>query len=139
LQTEPGSIACSHERCDLAFTIECWIPFRQRATRPPQNGWETWVGRVLPWRIGRCDVTIADSVMASYLNLTSSCAGSAAEAAATRKEETYSEISSNYLFFPLAFETFGSTNQAGCDFVYFLSRRLLSRAAKLTETCDGAT
>ena len=62
-----------------------------------------------PWRDGRCatwDVTITDTVAASYLNSTASCAGLAAEAAASRKEEKYAEIAVQYHFIPLAFETF---------------------------------
>ena len=54
-----------------------------------------------PWRDGRCatwDVTITDTVAASYLNSTASCAGSAAEAAASRKEEKYAEIAAQYHF-----------------------------------------
>jgi hypothetical protein len=82
---------------------------------------------LLPWRDGRCatwDVTVTDTVALSYLNFTSSSAGSAAEAAASRKEEKYSDISSNYLFFPLAFETFGPINHVGCDFLSLLGHRL---------------
>jgi hypothetical protein len=61
----------------------------------------------------------------SYLNdVTSSCAGSAAEAAATRKEAKYAEISCNYHFFSLAFETFGPINQVGSDFLSALGHRL---------------
>ena len=82
---------------------------------------------LIPWQDGRCatwDVTVTDTVAASYLNATSCTAGSAAEAAASRKEEKYAAISSNYLFFPLAFETFGPINQAGCDFLSSLGHRL---------------
>jgi len=56
---------------------------------------------LIPWPDERCvtwDVTVADTVAASY---TTSCAGSAAEAAATRKDGKYSDISGNYRLFPL--------------------------------------
>jgi hypothetical protein len=82
---------------------------------------------LIPWQDGRCatwDVTVTDTVATSYLSQTSSCAGSAAEAAATRKEEKYSEISISYLFVPLAFETFGPINQACTDFLSSLGHRL---------------
>jgi len=46
-------------------------------------------------------VTVTDTVAASYLSATSACAGSAAEAAAKRKEDKYAEISSNYHFIRL--------------------------------------
>ena len=58
------------------------------------------------------------------MNATSHIAGSAAEAAASRKEGKFAAISSNYLFFPLAFEIFGPINQAGCDFLSLLGNRL---------------
>ena len=70
---------------------------------------------LIPWQDGRCatwDATVTDTVAASYLNRSASCAGAAAEAAATRKEEKYADISKSYLFYPLAFETFGPINQA---------------------------
>jgi hypothetical protein len=83
---------------------------------------------LIPWRDGRCatwDVTVTDTVAASYLHATSCTAGSAAEAAASRKEDKYVEISSSsYHFFPLAFETFGLTNQRGSDFLSPLGQRL---------------
>jgi len=80
-----------------------------------------------PWKEGRCatwDVTVTDTVAASYLSATSACAGSAAEAAAKRKEDKYAKISSNYHFFLLAFETFGPINQVGSDFFCALGQRL---------------
>jgi len=79
-----------------------------------------------PWK-GRCatwDMTVTDTVGASYLKATSACAGSAAESAAKRTEDKYAEISSNYHLFPLAFETFGPINQVGSDFVCALGQRL---------------
>ena len=82
---------------------------------------------LIPWQDGRCvtwDVTVTDTVAASYLNNTASCAGSAAEAAASRKEDKYAEIAVRYHFFPLAFETFGPINQAGCEFLSSLGHRL---------------
>ena len=60
-----------------------------------------------PWKEGRFstwDVTVTDTVAASYLNATSACAGSAAEAAAARKQKKYSEV--------------------GCDFLSSLDHRL---------------
>jgi hypothetical protein len=58
------------------------------------------------------------------LNSTASCAGSAAEAVASRKVEKNAEIAVQYLFVPLAFETFGPINQADCDFLSSLGHRL---------------
>jgi len=63
---------------------------------------------LIPWQDGRCatwDVTVADTVAASYLSRSASCARSAAEAAVTRKEEKYSDISKSY-FFPSGIRNF---------------------------------
>jgi len=83
----------------------------------------------IPWREGRCatwDVTVTNTVAASYLATSSVCAASAAEAAATRKDDKYAEISRVHLFFPLAFETMGPINQVGQDFISELGRRISS-------------
>ena len=116
------------QRPDLALLIEGWIPFDQGTTSLLRSDGKRPDGLTLiPWRDGRCatwDVTVTDTVAASYLNATSSAAGSAAEAAASRKEAKYAAISANYLFFPLAFENFWPINQAGCDFLSSLGQRL---------------
>ena len=103
------------------------------AIREPQGCLRTDAKRpdcltLIPWWDGRCatwDVTVTDAVAAtSYLSLASSRAVSAAEAAATRKEKKYSEITSNYHFFTLAFETVSLINPAGCDVISSMGRRL---------------
>ena len=71
------------------------------------------------------DVTVTDTVAASYLNAPSHTAGSAAEAAAGLAEGGEERCDfTNYLFSPPAFETFGPINQAGCDFRSLLGNRL---------------
>ena len=82
---------------------------------------------LIPWRDGRCatwDVTVTDTVAPSYLSISSACAASAAEAAAKRKEEKYTDIACSYHFFPIAFETFGPINQVGTDFISALGHRI---------------
>jgi hypothetical protein len=49
--------------------------------------------------------------------MSSSCAASAAEAAAKRKKDKYTEISLTHPFVPIAFETFGPIDQIGTDFI----------------------
>ena len=61
---------------------------------------------------------------ASYVGISSSCAASAAEAAAKRKEEKYIDICRTHHFFPIAFETFGPINQVGLEFISALGQRL---------------
>ena len=72
---------------------------------------------LIPWRAGRSlvwDATVADTLAASYLATT---AGAAAEAAATRKQEKYQELSNVHVFIPLALETVGRINNTGMDFI----------------------
>ena len=81
---------------------------------------------LIPWRAGRSatwDVTVTDTLAASYVTDTSRCAAAAAEAAASRKEAKYASISQTHLFFPLAFETLGPINQVGHDFISALGHR----------------
>ena len=82
---------------------------------------------LLPWRDGRCvtwDVTVTDTIAASYVGISSSCAASAAEAAAKRKEEKYVELCRTHHFFPIVFETFGSINQVGSEFISAFGQKL---------------
>jgi hypothetical protein len=82
---------------------------------------------LIPWHAGRSvtwDVTVADTLAASYVTSTSSRAAAAAEAAASRKEAKYAVISQTHLFFPLAFETLGPINQSGHDFISALGHRI---------------
>jgi hypothetical protein len=60
---------------------------------------------VVPWQAGKnavWDVTVADTLAASYVASTSVTAGSAVELAATRKEDKYTELSTTHNFVPLA-------------------------------------
>ena len=91
----------------------------------------------IPWREGRSatwDVTVTNTVAASYLAMSSVRAASAAEAAATRKDMKYIEISRVHLFFPIAFEIMGPINQAGRDFISDLGRRISSSTDDPRET-----
>jgi hypothetical protein len=54
------------------------------------------------------NVSVADTVVDSYLASTSLLAGSAAEGAASRKGLKYQLLENTYTFVPLAFETFCS-------------------------------
>ena len=65
---------------------------------------------LIPWQRGKSltwDVTVTDTVADSYLHLTSTKAGGAAENAATRKEDKYVDLQQTYTFIPLAFESLG--------------------------------
>jgi hypothetical protein len=82
---------------------------------------------LVPWQFGKnavWDVTVTDTLATSYLSLTSFTAGSAAELAATRKEEKYVELTTTHTFVPLAFETLGPICSKALVFLRELGRRL---------------
>ena len=58
-------------------------------------------------------MSVTDTVAASFVPASSTCAASAAETAAQQKELKYTEISSSHHFFTLAIETLGSVNAEG--------------------------
>jgi len=82
---------------------------------------------LVPWQAGRnmvWDVTVIDTLAASYLPSTSTTAGSAAEIAASRKEVKYAELSATHIFVPIAFETLGPIGAKTLGFLRELGRRL---------------
>jgi len=60
----------------------------------------------------------------SYLRASSHSAGGAAEIASVRKESKYSLLPPEYIFQPVTFETLGSLNSSGYDFLCEVGRRL---------------
>ena len=82
---------------------------------------------LIPWQGGKnviWDVTVTDTIADFYLHLSTACAGSAAEGAASRKEMKYTALDYSYTFIPLAFETYRPINNKGIKFVQELGRRL---------------
>jgi len=64
-----------------------------------------------PWSHGKSliwDGTMVDTVATTYLNMTSTNSGAAADQAERDKHNDYIELKGQYHFTPLAFETFGS-------------------------------
>ena len=83
----------------------------------------------IPWVGGKSllwDVTVCDTLAASYLDVSSVSAGGVAEQAADRKNAKYSNLSSDYSFAPLAFETLGPLNKEGEEFLSILGKRLVT-------------
>ena len=72
------------------------------------------------------DVTVIDTLAASYVPATSETPGAAAETAADRKTSKYATLSQSYLFVPVAVETMGAINRAGMNFLGDLEGALLS-------------
>ena len=80
----------------------------------------------IPWSSGKSavwDVTIVDTLAQSYIHHTANSARSAAEIAVSRKEDKYRELDSNYLFFPLAFESLGPIAAKSVAFLKEIGRR----------------
>ena len=84
---------------------------------------------LIPWQAGKnliWDVTVADTLAASYLPITSQQAGKAAESASVRKETKYTQLAISYHFIPIAFETLGPIGVKATDFLSDLGRRISS-------------
>ena len=82
---------------------------------------------LIPWKNGKAvtwDVTVVNPLADSYVSNASISSGFVAEMAASKKMEKYSDLPSSYLFQPLAFETLGSLNSSGMDFLTDLGYRL---------------
>lgn len=82
---------------------------------------------LIPWQNGKSlawDVTVVDTLAASYIASASLSPGGAAEQAAEHKKEKYATLPDCYDFQPLAFETLGPNNSSGIDFFLQLGRRL---------------
>lgn len=80
-----------------------------------------------PWKNGKFliwDVTIVDTVAATYLNSTSTASGAAADQAERNKHNEYIDLKNQYHFTPLAFETFGSIGPETEAFLKQLGKRM---------------
>jgi hypothetical protein len=81
-------------------------------------------------------VTIVDSLAGSYLSQAALAlgTGSAAESAAVRKEGKYRDLSQQYIFQPIAFETIGSINSSAIEFISELGRRCAEQSGIARES-----
>jgi len=92
---------------------------------------------LIPYSLGKClawDVTVTDTLAPSYVGLSVSSAGSAAERAAANKVAKYTELSLSYEFVPLAFETLGPINQSGLVFLQSLGKKITASTGDVRET-----
>ena len=90
----------------------------------------------IPWCSGKSavwDVTVADTLAPSYVASTAQAAGSAAEKAATKKENKYTGLASHHLFVPLAFESLGALCQKATRFLQEVGKR--TAACWITTLC----
>jgi hypothetical protein len=84
-----------------------------------------------PWQDGRSlawDVTVSNTLAASYVGVAAQQAGGVAERAAERKISKYSALSNTYTFLPVAFETLGPLNASALDFITELGRRISAQS-----------
>ena len=92
---------------------------------------------LIPWRRGKSvvwDVTVGNTMASSYIGLSSQRAGSVAEAASTRKETKYEDISQSHIFVPLAFESNGPVCSQGASLLQELGRRITLVTGDIRET-----
>ena len=84
---------------------------------------------LVPWQSGRSlcwDVTVTCPLAESYVTGSAREADAAAELAASRKEEKYANIGSQYLFAPIAVETLRPLNTSACQLFGNLGRKISS-------------
>ena len=63
---------------------------------------------LVPWQAGKCltwDATVVDTLTSSYVSVTATRVGGAADAAAERKSFKYASITNTHIFVPVAVET----------------------------------
>ena len=82
---------------------------------------------LVPWSRGKAltwDVTVATTLADSYVASSSRSAGAAAEKAAARKTDKYSQLPSCYIFQPIALETLGAINTSAVDILNEVGKRI---------------
>jgi hypothetical protein len=84
---------------------------------------------LVPWQSGRCatwDITVIDTLAASYVLQSAVNAASTAYIAASRKEAKYSNLCHSYRFFPAAIETLGPLSASSQIFISEIGDALLN-------------
>jgi len=91
---------------------------------------------LVAWQSGRSfcwDVTVTCLLAESYVTGSAREAGDAAELAASRKEEKYANIDSQYLFALVTVETMGPLNTSACQLCDNLGRKISSSSGEHRE------
>lgn len=84
---------------------------------------------IIPWARGRYaawDATVVDTLAPSYVSMTASTPGKAADRAEQEKRNKYKDLSPAYDFFPLGFETMGAMGSGTKDFLDQLRKRMVN-------------
>ena len=106
----------------------------QRTPGSLQGRWLTMV----PWREGKpltWDVTVVCPLAESYIGDSAMNAGSAAEAAATRKAAKYAGLERTHIFQPVAVENLGTINASAYGFLAGLGQKISAISGDDRETC----
>jgi len=86
-------------------------------------------GKPLTW-----DITVVCPLAESYIGDSAMNAGSAAEAAATRKAAKYAGLERTHIFQPVAVETLGTMNASAYVFLTGIWRKILATSGDDHET-----
>lgn len=92
---------------------------------------------LVPWQSGKAlcwDVTVTCPLADSYVTGASCEAGSAAELAASRKEEKYAAIDGRYIFEPIAIESLGVFSTSARQLLADLGRRISQISGEARES-----
>jgi len=79
---------------------------------------------LIPWQAGKPTGSLHDCQLIGYVEASAPESGTAAEIAATCKEAKYSNLPSQYIFYPVAIETHGPLNETALDILCELGRRI---------------
>ena len=89
---------------------------------------------IFPWRYGKAlvwDVTVVDTLAQSYVAATSQLAGSAADAAESRKQRKYAALEHQFIVQPVGFETMGSWGAGAKAFLTDVGNRVKQATGNL--------
>ena len=92
---------------------------------------------LIPWSDGKAltwDVTVTTTLAESYIMSSSRSAGAAAEIAAVRKTDKYSQLPSCYTFQPIALETLGAMNTSAVETLSKVGKRISQVTGESRET-----
>ena len=89
---------------------------------------------MVPWRVGK-PLTVVCPLAESYIGDSATNAGSAVEAAATRKAAKYAGLERTHIFQPVAVENLGMMNASAYGFLAGLGQKISAISGDDRETC----
>jgi len=82
---------------------------------------------LIPWQAGKAltwDATVTSTLANSYVRISATSAGAAAELAATRKCCKYADLPASYLFQPITIKTLGPIDESAVQLIEDLDCRI---------------